>query len=65
MTYQAHPKDQAHPADQDVVVLEHDPHASLGPGPLDVRRWSAGAVGILLGLVVVLCFVVAAGAVAG
>ena len=65
MTYQAHPKDQAHPADQEPVVIEHDPHATLPPGPIDTRAWTAGAVGIGLGLVIALCFVVAAGAVRG
>ena len=35
MTYQARPKDQAHPADQEPVVIEHDPHATLPPGPID------------------------------
>jgi hypothetical protein len=48
-----------------VVVIDHDPHASLGPGPVDVPRWTAGAVGVLLGLLMALCFVVAAGAVRG
>jgi hypothetical protein len=63
MTYQAHPSDQAHLADQEPVVIEHDPHATLAPGPVDVPRWTAGAVGILLGLVVAACFAVAASAV--
>jgi hypothetical protein len=49
--------------EHDVVVIEHDPHATLGPGPLDVPRWRAGVVGIALGLIVALCFVAAAGAV--
>jgi hypothetical protein len=51
-----------HPAEGDVVVIEHDPHATLAPGPLDARAWTAGAVGILLGLLVAACFVVAAAA---
>jgi hypothetical protein len=49
-----------HTPEPDVVVIEHDPHATLGPGPLDVPRWTAAAVGIGLGLIVALCFVVAA-----
>lgn len=61
MTRQAHPADQDHPADQEPVVIEHDPHATLAPGPPDVRAWTAGAVGVLLGLLVAMCFIVAAG----
>jgi hypothetical protein len=34
----------------------------LRPGPVDTRAWTAGAVGILLGLLVAACFVVAAAA---
>jgi hypothetical protein len=35
----------------------HDSHDAHGEalGPIDVRAWAAGAVGILLGLVVVAC----------
>ena len=44
------------------MVIEHDPHATLAPGPPDARAWTAGAVGILLGLLVAACFVVAAAA---
>jgi hypothetical protein len=40
---------------------EHDEHRE-SLGPLDIRAWAAGAVGVLLGLVVVLCLVVATGA---
>lgn len=47
------------------MVIEHDPHATLAPGPPDVRAWTAGAVGVLLGLLVAACFVVAAGAARG
>jgi hypothetical protein len=47
---------------EEVVVIEHDPHATLAPGPPDARAWTAGAVGILLGLLVAACFVVAAAA---
>jgi hypothetical protein len=54
--------DPHHPAQEEVVVIEHDPHATLAPGPPDVRAWTAGAVGILLGLLVAACFVVAAAA---
>jgi hypothetical protein len=66
MTHEArepHPRDQAHPINQDAVIIEHDPHATLPPGPIDRRAWSAGVGGILLGLLVALCFVVAASAV--
>ena len=43
----------------------HDVHGEA-LGPVDVRAWAAGAVGILLGLVVVACMVVATrGLVAG
>jgi hypothetical protein len=52
-----------HVPEHDTVVIEHDPHATLGPGPVDVPRWSAAAVGVALGLIVALCFVAAAGAV--
>ncbi len=38
----------------------HDEHAEP-LGPIDVRAWAAGAVGILLGLVVVACMFVATG----
>ncbi|MBI2781940.1 MAG: hypothetical protein HYX55_09120 [Chloroflexi bacterium] len=40
----------------------HDDHAHGGDalGPLDVRAWGAGLVGILLGLVVMLAFIQAA-----
>jgi len=54
--------DPHHPAGQEVVVIEHDSHATLAPGPPDVRAWTAGAVGVLLGLLVAACFVVAAAA---
>jgi hypothetical protein len=54
-----------HPAEHDVVIIEHDPHATLAPGPLDVPRWTAGAVGVLLGLIIALCFAIAASAVGG
>ncbi len=57
--------DAHHPAEEEVVIIEHDPYATLAPGPVDTRAWTAGAVGILLGLAVALCFVVAAGAARG
>ena len=38
----------------------HGEHAEA-LGPIDVQAWGAGAVGILLGLVVVACMVVATG----
>jgi hypothetical protein len=56
--------DPHHPAEE-VVVIEHDPHATLAPGPPDTRAWVAGAVGILLGLLVAACFIVAAAAARG
>ena len=50
-------------------VPGHEPDAGHGGhdddgealGPVAVRAWAAGAAGILLGLVVVLCLVVATG----
>jgi hypothetical protein len=54
--------DPHHPGEGEVVVIEHDPHATLAPGPPDSRAWTAGGVGILLGLLVAACFVVAAAA---
>jgi hypothetical protein len=54
--------DPHHPAAEEAVVIEHDPHATLRPGPVDTRAWTAAAVGILLGLLVAACFVVAAAA---
>lgn len=53
--------DPHHPTEE-VVVIEHDPHATLAPGPPDTRAWLAGGIGILLGLLVAACFVVAAAA---
>ena len=40
----------------------HDDHAHGGDelGPIDVTRWTAAAVGVLLGLVVVLALIQAA-----
>lgn len=40
-------------------VHGHDDHgrASAEPGPIDVQAWGAAAVGILLGLLVVLALI--------
>lgn len=39
----------------------HDDHAHGGEtlGPIDVAAWGAAALGVLLGLVIAFCFVVA------
>ena len=43
----------------------HDPHAADAAdgadalGPIDIFAWGAGALGVLLGLVVAACFVLA------
>ena len=46
-----------------------DGHAEHGGaealGPIDIPAWTAGAVGVVLGLVVVLCLVAATGGLAG
>ena len=42
---------------------EHEGDEALGP--IDVTAWGAGAIGILLGLVVIACFAVATGGLAG
>lgn len=47
-----------HEPDTAAGHAEHDDHAEA-LGPIDTRAWTAGAVGILLGLVVVACLVVA------
>ena len=41
----------------------HDDHAhgDEALGPIDVRAWGAGAVGVALGIVVTVCFVLATG----
>ena len=46
----------------------HDDHAhgaGEGLGPIDTMAWGAGALGVLLGLVVAACFVLATGTIAG
>lgn len=48
--------------------LGHDDHAHDTDevlGPIDTLAWGAGALGVLLGLVVAACFVLATGAIAG
>ena len=46
----------------------HDDHAhgaGEGLGPIDTMAWGAGALGVLLGLVVAACFVLATGTISG
>ena len=46
----------------------HDDHAhGAGEelGPIDTMAWGAGALGVLLGLVVAACFVLATGTISG
>jgi len=46
----------------------HDDHAhgaGEGLGPIDTMAWGAGALGVLLGLVVAACFVLATGTITG
>jgi hypothetical protein len=54
-----------HGAADDVPGHEPDDAGHVGHdrplGPIDVQAWAAGGVGILLGLVVVVCLVVATG----
>lgn len=49
-------------ADDDGDEHGHDDHghAASTVGPVDVQMWAAGAVGILLGLVVMFAFIQAA-----
>jgi len=54
----AHHDDAAHHG-------EHAHGDGAGLGPVDVMAWGAGAAGILLGLVVALCFVLATSTIAG
>lgn len=55
---EAHATSAAHGADT------HDAH-SEALGPVDVRAWGAGVLGILLGLVVVACLAIATSALPG
>ncbi len=36
-------------------------HAEEALGPIDVAAWGAGALGVVLGLVIAACFVIATG----
>lgn len=44
-------------------VHGHDDHAhgEEALGPIDVRAWGAGALGVALGIVVTVCFIFATG----
>ena len=46
----------------------HDPHAADAAdalGPIDIYAWGAGVLGVVLGLVVAACFVLATATIAG
>jgi hypothetical protein len=49
------------PAHEETVAHGHDDHAhgEEALGPIDVAAWGAGALGVLLGAVVAICFVLA------
>lgn len=56
-----------HAPDDHGDVHGHDDHAHDGGealGPVDVTAWGAGAIGVLLGLAVAFCFVLATSGVA-
>lgn len=55
--------DDHHRTDDHGDDAEHDDHAHAEEplGPIDVPTWTAGAVGVLLGLAVVLAFAMATG----
>lgn len=63
MTSDAHDAHDPHHAPDDHGGDHgHDDHAhgdGATLGPVDVKAWGAGALGILLGLVVAFCFVLA------
>jgi hypothetical protein len=53
-------------------TTSHDEHGHVDPldeeeplGPIDVAAWGAGALGVLIGLVVAFCFALATTAAAG
>jgi hypothetical protein len=52
--------DRAHHA---AAVDDHDDHAHMGEplGPIDATAWAVGVLGVVLGLVVALCFAAAVG----
>jgi hypothetical protein len=49
------------PAHEGAVAQGHDDpaHGEEALGPIDVAAWGAGALGVLLGAVVAICFVLA------
>lgn len=66
------PQSSASPHGSADDVAGHEPDDGEGHhehdeqlGPIDVRAWAAGVAGVLLGLVVVACLVVATGALTG
>lgn len=49
-----------HGAADDIAAHGHDDMDDSEPlGPVDIDAWAAGAVGIALGLIVAVCFVLA------
>ncbi|HEU4672108.1 MAG TPA: hypothetical protein VFS32_04350 [Candidatus Limnocylindrales bacterium] len=50
--------DAAHHA---AVIDDHDDHAHMGEalGPVDLTAWTVGVLGVVLGLVVAVCFALA------
>ena len=44
---------------------DHDANAGDAHGPIDVFAWGAGALGVVLGLVVAACFVLATATISG
>jgi hypothetical protein len=40
-------------------------HAEKALGPIDARAWGAGALGVILGLAMAACFVLATAAISG
>lgn len=52
--------DAGHAADQD----DDHGHATVGLGPVDWSAWTAGAVGVAIGLITALCFVLATAGIA-
>jgi hypothetical protein len=73
MTHDPHPDDepghagsagQHHATDDHGDDGEHDDHAHAEEalGPIDVRAWGAGILGIAVAAVVVACFAMATGA---
>jgi hypothetical protein len=50
-----------HAADHDEHGRDEHGHGGETLGPVDVAAWGAGALGVVLGLVVAVCFVLATG----